>query len=119
MLRYYEKTFHEKASRMTFGRSPGFACYAIAGFLRVRETADAKEHYLPLVFVRVHLERNFDYRFCPMEDAPLVNTLAANLLGVNDKTAHLPENVPDVLAFFEKAAENMQGTCLFRNPRDP
>lgn len=108
---YYEKTFHEKASRMTFGRSPGFACYAIAGFLRVREKTDAKEYYLPLAFVRVCLERSFDYRFCPGEDAPLVNTLAADLLGVNDKTVHFPENVPDVLAFFEKAAESCKDSA--------
>lgn len=101
----YEKSFHERVSRMTFGKAAGFENYAVAGFLRLCERETGETRYLPLAFVRVSLARNFDYRFCPDNGAPILNSLAASCLGVKLPSDGKPDSIPEILAFFEKAAK--------------
>lgn len=102
----YEKTFHEKISRMTFGKAPGLSGYAIAGFLRLCERESGETRYLPLSFVRVSFARKFDYFFCPETDTPVINGLAAASLDVKLPKNGNIDSVSEVFAFFEKAVKD-------------
>ena len=80
----YEKSFHERISRMTFSEAPGVKNYMIYGFVRLCERENGETRYLPLCFVEAALERDGDYAYIPGKEAPILNTVLLSYLAEHD-----------------------------------
>lgn len=81
----YEKSFHERASRMTFGSASEHTLWLIPGFLRLCKRESGETRYLPLGFVSAHMRRDYEYSFVCEHDEVLINPFAASFFGLSEE----------------------------------
>ncbi len=93
----YEKIFHERASRMTFGLTPEHTLWLIPGFLRLCKRESGEMRYLPLGFVSVHMRRDYEYFVACDRDEVLINPFAASFFGLSEE-----RYVPSPAALWQK-----------------
>lgn len=86
----YEKIFHEHASRMTFGVSNRHTLWAISGFLRLCKRESGETRYLPLGFVRIHMQKAANYSFSCENDEVFVNPLLSSFFAWPQEELYVP-----------------------------
>lgn len=98
----YEKVFHERASRMTFGTSNRHTLWAISGFLRLCKRESGETRYLPLGFVRIHMQKASNYSFSCENDEVFVNPLLSSFFAWPEEELY----VPNTASLFERLEQS-------------
>lgn len=102
----YENSFHEKASRMAFGKARGMENYLICGFVKLTEGRTGETRYLPVSFSAIDLDYRYNYSFSKKPSRLIVNTVLASYLTNRDMDFLGTDTPEKALDIFEKLADS-------------
>lgn len=102
----HENSFHEKASRMTFGNAKGMKNYLIGGFVRLTEAQTGETRFLPISFSEITLDYRYNYSFTRASSRLVTNTVLASYLTNRYVDFSGINTIEKAFQLFEKLAES-------------